>query len=142
MAAIRIEGGGRDQYPQFQIWRPSSNLTDTYIRVNVTELDMSTAVSPYIHIGVFDPPLRFVAGDIPGVYSPHFSDNVLMMMVLNGLGPLNYVFNSSSLDVSMIQTSIFSSEKALPLISLGVGKCTSMWHAKFGFSIIFTAVRD
>ena len=123
MAAIRIEGGGRNQYPQFQIWRPSSNLTDTYIRANTT-FNMSTTVSTYIHSGVFDPPLRFVAGDIPGVYIPRLNSNILRMFVLNGFGPFNYyVFDQLDSGVSMLQTNRRFSVNAVPLISLGVGNC-------------------
>jgi len=64
-------GGGRNQYPRFQLWRP--NGTDTYEKVyEYYSSRFMTADSSGLTIAEYmqRPPISFQAGDVLGVYQP------------------------------------------------------------------------
>ena len=72
-------GEGRDQYPLFQLWRPSG--TEEYERVYESSSDggeFTASEEPGITIGEYLPhdPVPFHSGDVLGVYQPgNYSDS-------------------------------------------------------------------
>ena len=88
-------GGGHDQYPLFQLWRP--NGTDEYERVYESSSDggeFTASEEPGITIGEYLPhdPVPFHNGDVLGVYQP--VDSRLSLMHVNvpsGFGHDNYI---------------------------------------------------
>ena len=91
-------GEGRDQYPLFQLWRPSG--TGRYERVYESSSDggrFTASEESGITIGEYLPhdPAPFRSGDVLGVYQPgDDSDSRLSLMHVNvppGFGHDNYI---------------------------------------------------
>ena len=84
-----------DQYPLFQLWRPSG--TDEYERVYESSSDggeFTASEEPGITIEEYSPhdPVPFRSGDVLGVYQPVDSRLSLMHVnVPNGFGHDNYI---------------------------------------------------
>ena len=97
MARSRTRGG-RDQYPLFQLWRPSG--TEEYERVYESTSDggrFTASENSGITIGEYSPPdlVPFRSGDVLGVYQPgDDSGSRLSLMQVNvppDFGHDNYV---------------------------------------------------
>ena len=91
-------GGGRNQYPLFQLWRP--NETGRYERVYESSSDgarFTASEESGITIEEYLPldPVPFRSGDVLGVYQPgDDSDSRLSLMHVNvpsGFGHDNYI---------------------------------------------------
>ena len=91
-------GGGRNQYPLFQLWRPSR--TEGYERVYESSSDggrFTASEESEITIGEYVPydQVPFYSGDVLGVYQPgNDSDSRLSLMHVNvqtGFGHDNYI---------------------------------------------------
>ena len=91
-------GGGRDQYPLFQLWRPSG--TEEYERVYESSSDgarFTASEESGITIEEYVPhdPVPFRSGDVLGVYQPgDDSDSRLSLLHVSvppGFGHDNYV---------------------------------------------------
>ena len=65
-------GGGRDQYPQVQIWRRRAGTNSKYDKQGVQEIRLAAGV--FSPDGVLqynrNPALSFQSGDVLGVYQP------------------------------------------------------------------------
>ena len=94
----RSQTGGHNQYPLFQLWRPSG--TDEYERVYESSSDggeFTASEESGITIGEYLPhdPVPFHSGDVLGVYQPgDDSDSGLSLMHVNvpsGFGHDNYI---------------------------------------------------
>ena len=92
-------GGGRNQYPLFQLWRPSGN--DEYERVYQSSTSTSGGVftmadsGSQFTVGEYVPnsPVPFEAGYIFGVYQPRSGNSrlsVRYVSVPSGYGHFNY----------------------------------------------------
>ena len=105
-------GGGPNQYPLFQLWRPSG--TGRYERVYETSSDggrFTASEEPGITIGEYVPqdPVPFYSGDVLGVYQPgDDSDSRLSLMhvsVPTGFGHDNYYIRSTEMSLEEVVTS-------------------------------------
>ena len=123
VARSRI-GGGREQYLQFQLWRPSR--TGRYERVYESS-DMSGqsefTVEEYIYIP--DDPVPFEAGYIFGVYQPQLSRRGLSVVYVDvpvGYGYPNYDRrNGMSLEEFDIDGSTVGNN--YPLVAVNTSEC-------------------
>ena len=105
-------GEGRDQYPLFQLWRPSG--TEEYERVYESSSDggeFTASEEPGITIGEYLPhdPVPFCSGDVLGVYQPgDDSDSRLSLMHVNvptGFGHDNYYIRQTVMSLEEVTTS-------------------------------------
>ena len=126
---VRIQkrnGGGRNQYPRFQLWRP--NGTDTYEKVyEYYSSRFMTADSSGLTIAEYmqRPPISFQAGDVLGVYQPGNDRNsrlsVIHVSVPTGFGHVNFVRKT---DVAVFDTtaSEVSASNNFPLVAVNASK--------------------
>ena len=95
-------GGGRDQYPEVQIWRRAGTISN-YNRRGTQ--DITLAAGDFSPDGVLqynlNPALSFQSGDVLGVWQPSTGSSVVRLFHdgQNG-GPLSYEtnFNPSSIN--------------------------------------------
>ncbi len=128
IAATLNTGGGRNEYPGLQIWRPNSDPPTSYNRMDEVTLPPPLTTDVNLHSGVLDSPLQFSAGDVPGLYLPQFSgrgaSGVVGLFFINGYELLNYVVSPVTIPLpAAITVPPPSMDVALPLISLGIGEC-------------------
>ena len=118
-------GGGRDQYPLFQLWRP--NGTGRYERVYESSSDGARfTASEYsgITIGEYSPhdPVPFHIGDVLGVYQP--VDSRLSLMHVNvprGFGHDNYV-RRTEMSLVVFTTSAQGVGNDIPLVAVNTSE--------------------
>ena len=88
-------GGGRNQYPLFQLWRPRG--TEEYERVYESRSDggkFTASEESGITIGEYLPhdQVPFCSGDVLGVYQPvYYRLSLMYVSVPTGFGHDNYV---------------------------------------------------
>ena len=100
-------GGGHDQYPLFQLWRP--NGTEIYERMYESSSDggrFTASEESGITIGEYVPhdPVPFHSGDVLGVYQP--VDSRLSLMHVNvpsGFGHDNYYIRWTEMSLEEVQ---------------------------------------
>ena len=91
----RSQTGGHNQYPLFQLWRPSG--TDEYERVYESRSDggkFTASEESGITIGEYLPhdQVPFRSGDVLGVYQPvYYRLSLMHVSVPTGFGHDNYV---------------------------------------------------
>ena len=122
--ARKRNGGGRNQYPRFQLWRP--NGTDTYKKVyEYYSSRFITADSSGLTITEYKlrAPIPFQAGDVLGVYQPGNIGNsrlsVIHVSVPRGFGYINFV---SGTDVAVFDTTANGVSDDFPLVSVNASK--------------------
>ena len=117
-------GGRRDQYPQFQLWRPDG--TRRYRKVyesNITSTisgQSDFTVEEYIP----DNPVPFEAGNIFGVYQPQLSRRRLSMVyvdVPHGYGYDNYHINNV-MSLEVFNTHDSTAANNYPLVAVKTSK--------------------
>ena len=123
-------GGGRDQYPLFQLWRPSG--TEEYERVYESTSDsgrFTASENSGITIGEYSPPdlVPFRSGDVLGVYQPgDDSGSRLSLMHVNvppDFGHDNYVRQTAmSLVVFTISTQGVFVGNDIPLVAVNTSE--------------------
>ena len=139
--ALRRNGGGRNQYPRFQLWRP--NGPDRYEREYESSTDSSrflTADNSGLTIAECVPPapIPFQAGDVLGVYQPDSDDrrlSVIHVSVPSGFGRVNYVGGTDVVEFSTGELSAFNdfplvvvnTSKNQNYVSVLVGLCHFCW---------------
>jgi len=138
-------GGGRNQYPRFQLWRP--NGTDTYEKVYEYYTGSSrfmTADNSGLTTAEYMPPaIPFQAGDVLGVYQPGNSGNsrlsVIHVSVPPGFGYINFVRKT---DVAVFDTtaSDVSASNDFPLVAVNASKnqmfcCISISSREFSVDL-------
>ena len=107
VARSRIDGG-RNQYPQFQLWRPSgtgrSDGTRIYRRVSESSITstMSNQSDFTVEEYMPDDPVPFEAGDIFGLYQPENGKRRLSVMHVDV--PENYGYDHYHRDSGMSLT--------------------------------------
>ena len=76
-----------------------------------------------------EPPLKFKAGDILGIFQPRQADNHLLLYYDANDGPVNYILTTDRdaveppLDMfSLSQSDVFT-RSDLPLVTAVIGKC-------------------
>ena len=121
-------GEGRDQYPLFQLWRPSG--TDEYERVYESSSDSGTFTAsevPGITIGEYlqHDPVPFHSGDVLGVYQPgNDSDSRLSLMHVNvppGFGHDNYI-RQTEMSLAVFTTSGVRVGNDIPLVAVNTSE--------------------
>ena len=123
-------GRGRDQYPLFQLWRPSG--TDEYERVYESSSDggrFTVSEDSGITIGEYSPhdPVPFRSGDVLGVYQPgDDSDCRLSLVYVNvptGFGHDNYIrWTKMSLAVFNTSAQGVRVRNNIPLVAVNTSK--------------------
>ena len=131
-------GGGRDQYPLFQLWRPSG--TGRYERVYESSSDsgrFTTSEESGITIGEYVPhvPVPFHSGDVLGVYQPVDSRLSLMhVSVPRGFGHDNYI-RWTAMSLVVFTTSAQGVGNDIPLVAVNTSeKVVSMFPIKVSLS--------
>ena len=121
-------GEGRDQYPLFQLWRPSG--TDEYERVYESSIDggrFTTSEKSGITIEEYVPhdPVPFHSGDVLGVYQPgDDSDSRLSLMhvkVPPGFGLHNYIRRTEK-SMRELTTSARGVGNDIPLVAVNTSE--------------------
>ena len=149
IAAILKSGGGRNEYPGLQIWRPNSDPPTSYGNIGEVFFSSPFTTNNNLHSGVLDSPLQFSADDVPGFYVPNSGNGrkgVFSLFLINGYQLLNYVVSPVTTPLpAAITVPPTSMENALPLISLGIGqphspliRITVFEHIKFLTSFLGT----
>jgi len=121
-------GEGRDQYPLFQLWRPSG--TEEYERVYESSSDggeFTASEEPGITIGEYLPhdPVPFHSGDVLGVYQPgNYSDSRLSLMHVSvppGFGHDNYI-RWTEMSLAVFTTSAQGIGNDIPLVAVNTSE--------------------
>ena len=121
-------GGGRNQYPLFQLWRPRG--TEEYERVYESRSDggkFTASEESGITIGEYVPydPVPFHSGDVLGVYQPGgYSDSGLSLMHVNvptGFGHDNYI-RWTKMSLENFTTSAQGVKNNIPLVAVNTSK--------------------
>ena len=74
-------GNGHDLYPDLQIWRP--NGSGTYMKVQNSTVNIArNLTNRYVYIP--NPPIKFQAGDIIGIFQPSQARSRLYMQYYQG----------------------------------------------------------
>jgi len=124
--AQKRNGGGRNQYPRFQLWRP--NGIDTYEKVyEYYSSRFMTADNSGLTIAEYMPPapIPFQAGDVLGVYQPGNDRNsrlsVIHVSIPPGFGYINFVRKT---DVAVFDTTAsgVSAFNDFPLVAVNASK--------------------
>ena len=124
--ARKRNGGGRNQYPRFQLWRP--NGTDTYEKVyEYYSSRFMTADSSGLTIAEYmlRAPISFQAGDVLGVYQPGNIGNSRLSVIHSniplGFGYVNFVRGT---DVAVFDTTAngVSASNDFPLVTVNASK--------------------
>ena len=121
----RSRTGNRDQYPLFQLWKPSG--TEEYERVYESSSDSGTFTMSDVSgttTGEYLPndPVPFQANYILGVYQPGRGSNsrlsLLHVNVQDGFGHENYVIqNDTSLAVFNISGALVENDDPLVAVN-------------------------
>ena len=121
-------GGGSDQYPQFQLWRPSGS--GRYERVPESSSDRGKFMMSYVSgitTGEYLPndPVTFHSGYILGVYQPGGDSNsrlsLIHVEVPTGLGCTNYVRRTET-SLAIFNTSEACVRNDEPLVAVNTSE--------------------
>ena len=123
----RSRTGNRDQYPLFQLWKPSG--TEEYERVYESSSESGTFTmsdKSGITTGEYLPndPVPFQANYILGVYQPRGSNSRLSLIhvnVPNGFGHENYVIQNDT-SLAVFNTSGALVENDEPLVAVNTSE--------------------
>ena len=123
MAAEWNVAGGRNRFPELQIFRRRSSSSDIFDRIAGAELT-ATAESPnQLYSGTIDPPLQFQSGDVLGMYTPPNVDGGTRLQVLfaDDTGT-RYEFRSANAPLPTITLGFAGNNNKL-LLSLETSEC-------------------
>lgn len=88
--AERISGGGRNRYPELQVWRPQQDSPQIYALVqSVTVSPQSTAQSN-VYTHTMASPIHYQTGDVLGLYQPLSDASAYKVYYVQHGGPDNY----------------------------------------------------
>ena len=81
VGTVRRNMGGRNQYPEIQIWRKIDHSSNTYMYSRQDSQKIRLNLGDYSSDGVLQynltTPISFHSGDVLGVYQPDESDSVV-----------------------------------------------------------------
>lgn len=86
--AERSTGGGRNRYPEFQIWRPQNS--QTYDRIHSVAVSPQSTGQNNVYTHSMSTPVQYQAGDVLGVYHPPADTSVYKIYSVEHGGPKNY----------------------------------------------------
>ena len=108
---------------QLQIWRQRSSTSNTFDRINfsdITDLNATDDLNVYEYIP--NPPLQFQTNDFLGLFQPPSTDTQVVVYYQEGGGPQNYVRSNRNSALSSFDRNNWRvvTDRELPLVAVEV----------------------
>ena len=125
VAAKWEDGGGRNYFPELQIWR--SSFGRLYRRISTSTLTATAENANSVYEHTPSSPLPFQGGDILGIFQPSRAASRLRVYYVDNVGPPNYYYdrrfnvNTPPIGFFFI-TSSTSTQNDQPLVAVELSK--------------------
>ena len=128
VAARWEDGGGRNYFPELQIWR--SSFGRLYRRISTSTLTATAENANSVYEHTPSSPLPFQGGDILGIFQPSRAASRLRVYYVDNVGPPNYYYDPDDLNQNVntpplglfLITSSTSSQNDQPLLAVDISK--------------------
>ena len=124
VAAKWEDGGGRNYFPELQIWRFFGRW---YGKINNSTLSATTNNSNSVYEHTPSSPMPFQEGDILGIFQPSRAASRLRVYYVDNVGPPNYYYdrrfnvNTPPVGIFLI-TSSTSTQNDQPLVAVEISE--------------------
>ena len=120
------DGGGRNYFPELQIWRATA-ITGQYRKISASTLTATAENANRVYEYTPTSPLAFQEGDILGIFQPSRAASRLRVYYIDNVGPPNdyYAlrFNVNTPPFGIFQISRFTStQNDHPLVAVDISK--------------------
>ena len=128
VAARWEDGGGRNYFPELQIWR--SSFGQLYRRINASTLTATAENASSVYEHTPSSPLPFQEGDFLGIFQPDSSTSRLRVYYIDNVGPPNYYYDPDDLGLNVntppfgrfLIISSTSTQNDQPLVAVEISK--------------------
>ena len=102
--AQRINGRGRDSYPELQMWRPQTSSSQVYDIVSSVRVSPQSTSQSNVYTHTLGSPISYQAGDVLGLYHPSADTAAYKILSVENGGPNNYFLQRQDRSSEMFNT--------------------------------------